>query len=266
MKQFQSILFLDSETVPAEKSFSSVDVRGQDLFKKRFKNEFKKRVQELELGTSPHVETVWEDVYQNQAGLTAEWGQVCCVSMGYISGDEIRVKSIASASEFEILTETKRIIEMRNELGVIRFSTLCAHNGKEFDFPYLCRRMLFHSLVIPGLLDPGTKKPWDLPWKDTMDIWAFGQWKHKTALDVIGWSLGIPSPKVDMDGSQVRDYFYGLPLPSSEELPFGPYDPSQSNRLADIARYCGGDVVAMINTFLRMNNLPIVPQEKVIYV
>jgi DNA polymerase elongation subunit (family B) len=124
-------------------------------------------------------------------------------------------------------------------------AVLCAHNGREFDFPYIARRMIISRLEIPGILDNAGKKPWEIKLLDTMDLWKFGDYKTYTSLDLLTSILGIPSPKEDIDGSMVAKVYYN------------------ENDLSKITRYCEKDVLAVARILLRFMNLPDIPDDRV---
>ena len=122
---------------------------------------------------------------------------------------------------------------------------LCAHNGKEFDFPYIARRMIINGLVIPEILDNAGKKPWEIKLLDTMDLWKFGDYKNYTSLDLLTSVLGIPTPKDDIDGSMVAGIFYS------------------ENDIERIVHYCEKDVLAIARVLLRFMNLPGIGDDKI---
>jgi hypothetical protein len=122
---------------------------------------------------------------------------------------------------------------------------LCAHNGKEFDFPYIARRMIINRMVVPEILDNAGKKPWDVKLLDTMDLWKFGDYKNYTSLELLTFILGIPTPKDDIDGSMVGRIYYS------------------EKDVERIARYCEKDVLAVAQVLLRFMNLPPISDGKV---
>jgi DNA polymerase elongation subunit (family B) len=122
---------------------------------------------------------------------------------------------------------------------------LCAHNGKEFDFPYLSRRMLVNSITLPSLLHLSGAKKWEVPHLDTMEMWKFGDYKHYTSLDLLLALFNIPSSKSEMDGSKVNGVYY------------------QEKDLKKIATYCVSDVVAIAQLYLKMKNLPLIEERNI---
>ena len=221
----EDILFLDIETVPQFESYNQLP----DAFKELWAKKAKKISSEEE---SP------EEVYQ-RAGIYAEFGKIICISVGLIvnKDDKIvfRVKSFAGQDEAELL---KGFVDMLNKFSAKPNATLCAHNGKEFDFPYIARRCLINGIRLPKILDVAGKKPWEVMFLDTMELWKFGDYKHYTSLNLLTHIFNIPTPKDDIDGSQVAEVFY------------------KEKDLERIVRYCEKDVLAVAQLLLRYKNEP----------
>lgn len=218
----ENLLFLDIETVPEERDYSALDPEKQELWAQKSKYQ---RKEELSA----------EEFYES-AGIWAEFGKIICISAGYFTWKgERRTFRVTSfyGEEVKLLKEFKGLLESHFNLPR---HLLCAHNGKEFDFPYMARRMIIHGIALPGKLDLFGKKPWEVPHLDTMELWKFGDFKHYTSLKLLANVLGIPSPKEDMDGSMVRDVFY------------------KEQDLDRIITYCELDVVTLAQVFLRMRN------------
>ncbi|ANW97207.1 3'-5' exonuclease [Wenyingzhuangia fucanilytica] len=229
--QKENILFLDIETVPLYKTFSEVPDVEKDLFENKTAY---KRGEEISA----------EEFYSN-AGIWAEFGKVVCISVGYFVNQELRITSFASKDEKEILIGFKKLLEVHfNQPQQL----LCGHNAKEFDFPFIARRMIVHGLDLPVKLNLFGKKPWEIPHLDTLELWKFGDYKHYTSLKLLTHLLGVPSPKGDIDGSQVGTVFY-----EQDDLP-------------RIVRYCEQDVLALARVYLRFNNEKIVSDEDVVFV
>ena len=213
---YSKILFFDIETVPIKYDFKDLDERGQQLWSK--KTRF---IQERENLNA-------EEVYE-KAGIYAEFGKVVCISLGFIlqkDGEtQIRLKSIANEEEQVLLQE---FIDLLNSYYTAPDFLFCAHNGKEFDIPFLCRRILINGKKIPNILNVSGKKPWEIKHLDTMELWKFGDFKNYTSLDLLSYVFNIPTPKDDMDGSQVAKVFY------------------EDKDLDRIIHYCEKDVVATI--------------------
>jgi 3'-5' exonuclease len=220
----EDILFLDIETVPAAPSYSELDEPFRRHWEKKsshFRND------DQSAG----------DVY-DRAGIYSEFGKIICISAGFIREKDpflFRLKSFYGDDEKEVLTEFSALL---NKFSRNREALLCAHNGKEFDYPYMARRMIINSLVIPDILDNTGKKPWEVKLLDTLDLWKFGDYKSYTSLDLLTATLKIPSPKDDIDGSMVAGIYY------------------DEQDLKRIVRYCEKDVLAVAQVLLRFMNLP----------
>lgn len=213
------ILFLDIETVPISYEFATLEEKTKQLWDKKTKY-----LQERDRLTA-------EEVYE-KAGIYAEFGKIICISVGFlvqVKGEsQIRLKSFANKNEKAVLQE---FIDLLNSYYNHESYILCAHNGKEFDFPYISRRLLINELKLPKLLNNAGKKPWEINNIDTLELWKFGDYKHYTSLELLTHIFDIPTPKDDIDGSQVAKIFY------------------EENDLDRIIKYCEKDVVAMMQLF-----------------
>lgn len=229
--QLENILFLDIETVPEVENFQDLDVVKQELW------EHKSQYQRKDDFTA-------EEFY-DRAGIWAEFGKIICISVGYfnVKGDkrEFRVTSF-HGEESKLLKDFKKLLNSHFKYPK---NLLCAHNGKEFDFPYIARRMIIHGIKLPYKLDLFGKKPWEVPHLDTMELWKFGDYKHYTSLKLMANILGIPSPKEDIDGSMVRDVYY------------------EEQDLDRIVTYCELDVVTTAQVLLRLRNEEILEESEV---
>ncbi|WP_179009536.1 3'-5' exonuclease [Winogradskyella forsetii] len=216
----ENILFLDIETVPETENFSDLDKTKQELW------DAKSRYQRKEEFTP-------EEFY-DRAGIWAEFGKIVCISVGYfkMQGESrsFRVTSFYG-DEIKILKDFKNLL-------ISHFSAnkhlLCAHNGKEFDFPYIARRMIIHNIELPYKLNLFGKKPWEVPHLDTLELWKFGDYKTYTSLKLLTNVLGIPSPKDDIDGSEVYRVYY------------------KEKEIDRIIIYCEKDTIAVAQIFLRL--------------
>ncbi len=216
----EHLLFLDIETVPEVVSFTDLSAEKQQLWEQKSKYQRKE-------------EFTAEEFY-DRAGIWAEFGKIICISVGYftVTGDQRKFRvTTFHGEEIQLLKDFKNLLNSHfNQAKHL----LCAHNGKEFDFPYIARRMLIHGMELPYKLDLFGKKPWEVPHLDTMELWKFGDYKHFTSLKLMANVLGIPSPKEDMDGSMVRDVYY------------------EENDIDRIITYCELDVVTTAQVFLRL--------------
>ncbi len=212
------ILFLDIETVPQQSSFDDLDEGFQHLWDKKSTNMRK-------------PDETASDIYA-RAGIYAEFGKIICISTGYLhnnSGeDHFRTKSFFGHDEKILLQEFAGMLKLFSAKKNIQ---VAAHNGKEFDFPYISRRMLINGIPLPRVLDIAGKKPWEVGFIDTLELWKFGDYKSYTSLALLTKVFGIASPKDDIDGSQVAEVYY------------------QEKNLERIVRYCEKDVLAVAQLF-----------------
>lgn len=229
------ILFLDIETVPQHKSWDEVGTEMQELY------EAKTRYQRKEEFTA--------EAFYQRAGIWAEFGKIICISVGYFvkinDEKQLRITSFYSDDEKQILLNFKELLDTHFNL---KKHLLCAHNGKEFDFPYIARRMVIHQIKLPNKLNLFGKKPWEVSHLDTLELWKFGDYKHYTSLKLLTKILNIPSPKQDIDGSEVKDVYYN------------------EKNLPRIVEYCERDTIAVAQLLLRFNNLPLITDENIVKV
>ncbi len=230
-----NILFLDIETVPETAEFNDLSKLKKELFAK--KTEYQRKADAIPV----------KDFYQ-RAGIWAEFGKIVCISVGFFTSE-------ASEEKFRVTSfygdEAKLLQEFKG-LVTTHFSkpkhVLCAHNGKEFDFPYIARRMIIKGIELPEKLNLFGKKPWEVAHLDTLDLWKFGDYKHYTSLQLLTNILGIPSPKDDIDGSQVAEVYY------------------KENDLDRIVKYCEKDTIAVAQLVLRYQNKAILTNESIVII
>jgi DNA polymerase elongation subunit (family B) len=225
------ILFLDIETVSQYPSYEDLPEEWRLLWNK--KSEALMKVRENETESS---------IY-GRAGIYAEFGKIICISCGFIQGsDEEKsfvIKSFYGHDEKEILVA---FAEMLTKWTQHHPRKLCGHNGKEFDFPYICRRMIIHGMKLPSILDQSGKKPWETPFLDTMEMWKFGDYKNFTSLNLLAHVLGIPTPKDDINGSMVGEVYW------------------QDTDLQRIVTYCQKDVLTAAQVYLRIAGHSLIPE------
>lgn len=226
----KNILFLDIETVPQYPSFNEVPVRLQNLWIKKAQY----------IGKNGET----EDELYRRAGIYAEFGKIICASMGVIREKDnnviLKVASVYGDDEKIILEKLKDYLILFSK-GRELF--LCAHNGKEFDFPYIARRMLVNGIKLPQILDVGGKKPWEVTFLDTMELWKFGDGKKFTSLELLTEIFGIDSPKDGIDGSMVNEIYW------------------KENDINKIVSYCEQDVIALTQLYLKLNALPLIDKQ-----
>jgi len=216
----ENILFLDIETVPEVQNFSELSIEKQELW--ALKSQYQRK------------DEFTAEAFYERAGIWAEFGKIICISVGYfILDSDIRTFRVTSFSgdEIHILKDFKNLL-------ISHFSQakhlLCAHNGKEFDFPYIARRMIINNMELPHKLNLFGKKPWEVPHLDTLELWKFGDYKNYTSLKLMAHVLNIPSPKDDISGNEVYSVFY------------------QENNIDRIVVYCEKDTITVAQILLRL--------------
>jgi hypothetical protein len=233
----ENVLFLDIETVPAVSAYGELNERMQKLWNKK--------AERLTAYNSSTDELALPEQLYNRAGIYAEFGKIICISVGAYKKGELRIKSFAGDDETELLTNFAGLLNRHYNKPE---HLLCAHNGKEFDFPYIARRMLVLGIQIPAILDLSGKKPWEVNHLDTMELWKFGDYKNYTSLDLLAAIFNIPTPKDDIDGSQVAEVYY------------------KENDLPRIIQYCTKDVLTVAQIFRRYRGEPLIDNDAVVIV
>jgi 3'-5' exonuclease len=230
----ENILFLDIETVPQYPVYEYLPENLKPLW--NHKASFISKDQ-----STP------EQLYE-KAGIYAEFGKIICISTGIISKRkdsnlEFRIKSFAGNDEKEILLAFSDLL---NKHFNLTRHLLCAHNGKEFDFPFISRRLLLNDLKIPKILNLAGKKPWEIPHLDTMELWKFGDYKHYSSLNLLAAIFNIAAPKDDISGKDVAKVYY------------------QENNLPRIIEYCQKDVLTVAQIFLKYKGEKLIEESEVI--
>lgn len=239
---FNNILFIDIETVSQFETYNHLPDDWKELWDIKANLVLRNREGES-------AESIYE-----RAGIYAEFGKIICISCGYIQGSgedkKLHIKSYYGNDEKKLLQDfctvlnnwgkdNDRIREERDR------KHLCAHNGKEFDYPYLCRRMIINGVQLPPILTMYGKKPWELCHYDTMELWKFGDYKSYTSLKLLAKALDVPSPKDDIDGSQVNTVFWN------------------DHNLDRIVEYCQKDVITLAQVMLRFYCEPLISNENI---
>lgn len=232
--KLEHILFLDIETVPQCAAWDQLPEAAQKLWLNK-ENSLRGN------------EEIPEGSLYDRAGIYAEFGRIVCISVGFMSGPannrSFRMKSFYSKDETELLNGFCALLNKHfsgNE------HLLCAHNGKEFDFPYIARRILINGLKLPRLLDIAGKKPWEVNHLDTMELWKFGDRKSYTSVALLTHVFNIPTPKDDIDGSQVGRVFW------------------EEDDLDRIELYCRKDVVAIAQIVLRFKGEDLISDSNIV--
>ena len=232
--KLDNILFLDIETVPEEENFKLLDEEKQYLFESKTQYQRKD-------------EFTPEEFY-DRAGIWAEFGKIICISVGYFT-------TKGDIRNFRVTTcfgDEKKILKDFSNLLNNHFNQpqhiLCGHNAKEFDFPFIARRMIINQVEIPPKLNLFGKKPWEVPHIDTMELWKFGDYKHFSSMRLLTKVLQIPSPKDDIDGSEVAYVYY------------------VEKDIDRIITYCEKDVIAVAQIFLRFRREDLLIEDEIIHV
>ena len=229
-----NILFLDIETVPQFPSYLQLPEDWKKLWDTK-SNTLSKY----------HEGQTNESLYP-RAGIYAEFGKIICISCGVLQGAadqrKLVIKSFCCDDEKLLLHQ---FTEMLNKWAAGEPKFLCAHNGKEFDFPYLCRRMIINNIPIPSILNVSGKKPWEVNHYDTLELWKFGDYKSFTSLNLLAHTLGIQTPKDDIDGSMVWEVYWN------------------EKNIQRIVTYCQKDVVTVAQVLLRMNGETLIKEENI---
>jgi DNA polymerase elongation subunit (family B) len=216
----EKILFIDIETVSRYHSFEEMDEDWQILWDEKSRYA---RGEEI----SP------AEFYPQRAGIMAEFGKVICISCAFLTRQagrrQLRVRSFAGNDERKLLADFAELLDQH-----FRQHLLCAHNGKEFDFPYLSRRMLINGVKLPPALNTSGSKPWEIPHLDTMEMWKFGDRKNYTSLKLLSALFDIPTPKDDIDGSMVGKVYW-----VDKDLP-------------RIVAYCQKDTISLARLYLKL--------------
>jgi len=225
--KLHNILFLDVETAPVVYQYKDLDDRIRPLWDSRFRY---------------NQQETPESLYR-KAGIYAEFSRVICISAGFFNDGEFRIKSFYYQDEKRLLEEFAALL---NKHFNRKEHMLCAHNGKEFDFPILCRRMLINGIKLPKTLNLSGKKPWEVNHLDTMELWKFGDYKNFTSLNLLAAIFNIPTPKDDMDGADVARIYW------------------EEKDMKRIVTYCQKDVLTVAQLLLRFMGQPLIENKKVV--
>jgi DNA polymerase elongation subunit (family B) len=232
---FENILFLDIETVPETEFYKDLSEEKQELF--ALKTQYQRK------------EEISPEEFYDRAGIWAEFGKIVCISVGYFINFKSKDRKFRVTSffgdEVKILQDFKNLLDKHFNKPP---HVLCAHNGKEFDFPYIARRMIIKQIELPEKLNLFGKKPWEIAHLDTMELWKFGDYKHFTSLKLLTSILGIPSPKDDINGSEVGTVYY------------------KEKNIQRIVTYCEKDTIAIAQLLLRFNNEPLIEELNIVHV
>ncbi len=226
--KLSTVLFLDIETAPMVYNYNALDDNIKQLWDSKF------RYQQSE---GPEAQ------YQ-KAGIYAEFSKVICISVGFFNEETFRIKSFFGHDERQLLQEFAILLNTHFNR---KENLLCAHNGKEFDFPFLCRRMLINNVKLPKTLNIAGKKPWEVNHLDTMELWKFGDYKNYSSLSLLATIFNIPTPKDDINGADVARVYW------------------EEKNLERIVTYCQKDVLTVAQLLLRFMGEPLIEDKNIIH-
>jgi len=230
--KLEDVLFLDIETVPQVANFDGLDDKFRVLWEKK----------SMQLKRNNKPDATADELYTS-AGIYAEFGKIVCISCGFNNGKEFRLRSYYGDDEKILLEEFADLLINHYDNN---YKLLCAHNGKEFDFPYIARRMLVNGIKLPAILDLAGKKPWEIRHLDTMELWKFGDYKHYTSLELLAALFNIPTPKDDVDGSMVGHVYW------------------VEKDLERIVTYCQKDVVTIAQLLRKYLSMELIPETDIV--
>lgn len=233
----ENLLLIDIETVPASRHYDQLDKKLQLLWDKKSHLIDKEN-------------EITQNTFAEKAGIYAEFGKIICIGLGYFVKQNdawsLRIKSLHGDDEKKLLEEFSGVC---NKFFHKPEKQFCGHNIREFDIPYICRRSYINGVKLPDVLaELQNKKPWENPMLDTLQLWKFGEYKNFTSIDLLSAVLGIDSPKDDIDGSQVANVYW------------------EQNDLNRIATYCSKDVVTVAQVLMRLNSMPLLTEEEIVYI
>jgi 3'-5' exonuclease len=235
--RLENLLLIDIETVPAYPVFEEMNEEWRSLWQEKVQRSLPEDVSAAEF-------------YPQRAGVMAEFAKVICISIGHFRKNgntyQLRLKSFYGDDEKILLQDFIAALN-KMEANNNKWS-FTGHNIKEFDIPFICRRLLINGLGVPSFLDFQNMKPWETNMVDTFQYWRFGDYKNYTSLKLLAAALGVPSPKDDIDGSMVADVYW------------------KEKNLDRIVTYCQKDVVTTGNIVLRFKNMPLLTDSQVIIV
>lgn len=226
--KINNVLFLDVETAPVVYRYKDLDKDVRPLWDTKFR----------------YLQNETPEQLYKKAGIYAEFSRIICISVGFFHEGTFRIKSYYKDNEKDLLSE---FAELLNKHFNRKDKLLCAHNGKEFDFPFLCRRMLINGVKLPKILQIAGKKPWEVNHLDTMELWKFGDFKSYTSLNLLASVFNIPTPKDDIDGSDVARVYW------------------EEKNMARIVTYCQKDVLTVAQLLLRFMGEPLIKEKNIVY-
>ena len=233
--RLENLLLIDIETVPEFPVFEELNDDWKILWQEKVQRSLPENTSAAEF-------------YPQRAGVMAEFAKVICISIGFFKKEsnavQLRLKSFYGDDEKILLQNFLATVKQMESNNT--YWSFTGHNIKEFDIPFICRRLLVNGLLIPPYLDFQNMKPWETNIIDTFQYWRFGDYKQYTSLKLLAAALNVPSPKDDIDGSMVADVYY------------------KEKNLQRIVTYCQKDVITTGNIVLRFKNLPLMEEGQIV--
>lgn len=226
----QDVLFFDIETKPEYDKLSEATDNVKDLWANK--------ADVLRKFSKNHREDMDDsEIYTESAALFAEYQRIVCVSLGTVD-DNGKINTISLVGEhIDEKIREKWIIEQCFALILVKNKTYyCGANINPFDIPSLMKRGFKYGLMIPQLITKFDSKPWDANKIDLTTFWKGASNLRDARIQTIAHTLGIESPKDEMDGSMVAQKYID-----------GDFEA--------IATYCEKDVITCIKIFLHLQNL-----------
>ena len=229
-EDIHKLLFVDIETVGVDEDLDSLhhtnpklskvwEETGWDYFKRKYS-------EDSELSSN--------QMFVKRAALLPEFGKIVCISVGFIvPSGETKLDSFYG-DEKNILISTSELLNRVDKLGFV----ICGHNVKNFDLPYIAKRMLINNIPVPKILPNYTIKPWESRVLDTKEVWGFNSFGGLSSLNLVCTSLGLETSKEgEVNGSNMHKYYY------------------DSNNIEKIKNYCEEDVKCTINLVKKLKKL-----------
>jgi DNA polymerase elongation subunit (family B) len=196
-EKFKKFLFFDIETCGQYPDYQSmIDDKGPESG-----SIFEKKSSRLLNGKS-WTGDLHQD-YPNNVALFPEFGRIACLSYGIWKDGEMQIQTISDIDEVTMLKKIANLFHKADSAGLIP----TGWNIKNFDVPWIVRRLLMNGIQVPNCLSSYEKKPWEMNIFDMKEMWKSGSSLDVTFEEAC-FGMGIPTPKDDIDGSQVHATFH----------------------------------------------------------
>lgn len=210
---YKNLFYIDIETVSNYKDFETFknnDKKGAEIFEKKASTQY-------------NYDYNIEEYYKNKAGLIPEWGKIICFSFGFLtSSSELKIKSkkIVNDDEETLIKEIKEVFDIISDKN----KNLCGFNIKQFDIPFLVKKLIKYNLQIPKCLNFIGKKPWEITVIDIFELWK-GTSTYYTSLEELAYFLNVENPKDFLRGDEINKTYY------------------DEDNLEKICQYCEKDIL-----------------------